>query len=170
MMTKFCMAMVLTGFVLACVDPAIGADPEEGKYYRIKNVRSEKVLTVSDKGKEEGAKIEQVLQAPSLLQQWEFVKVGGYYKIVNRKTGKALNVQSESQEEDAPIIQWDANVDNENLQWSLLKVGDNFKFKARHSGMVMQVKDSGESTVVQFPIRKDNKNQVFELVPIRDKK
>ena len=169
-MTKFCMAMVLSGFVLACVGPARGADPEEGQYYRIKNVRSEKVLSVSDKGKEEGAKIEQVPQAPSLLQQWEFVNVGDYYKIVNRKTGKALNVQSESQEEDAHIIKWDASVDNENLQWSLLKVGDNFKFKVRHSGMVLHMKDKGESTVVQFPLRKDNKNQVFELIPIRDKK
>lgn len=169
-MTKFCMAMVLAGFVLACVGPTMGADPEVGQYYRIKNVRSEKVLSVSDKGKEEGAKIEQVPQAPSMLQQWEFVAAGEYFKIVNRKTGKALNVQSESQEEDAPIIQWDAGVDNENLQWSLLKVGDNFKFKARHSGMVIQVKDNGDATVVQSPLRKDNKNQVFELIPIRDKK
>lgn len=168
-MAKFCMAMIVTGFVLACVVPAMGADPEEGQHYRIKNVGSGEVLSVSGRGKEEGAEIVQVPQAPSELQQWKFVKVGDYYKIVNRRTGKALNVRSESLEEDAPIIQWDASVDNENQQWSLLKVGDHFKFKARHSGMVMQVRNDGEFTVCQSRLRQDNRNQVFELIPTRDR-
>ncbi len=119
-MTKFFVAMVAASCLFAGAGPAVGADPEDGQYYRIKNARTEKVLSVSEKGKEEGATIEEVARSPSLLQQWTFVKVGDYYKIVNRKTGMALNDPERIAGGRRPIIQWDASVDNENQQWSLM--------------------------------------------------
>jgi nitroreductase len=173
-MAKFCVAMFLVGCVLMCAGPSMGADPEEGQYYRIKNVRSKKVLSVSDEGKEEGAPIIQVLPGSKNLQEWKFVKIGDYYKIVNHKTGKALNVQSESKEAGTPIIQWDASADNENQQWSLVKQGDFFAIKARHSGLVMDVgagTKERKASLIQYPLQeKENGNQIFELVPVKNKK
>lgn len=170
-MSRFCLALVLAGWALTFGGRAVGADPEEGQHYRIKNVRSKLLLSVSEKDKEEGAMIVQAPQGANHLQQWKFVKVGDsdYYKIINRKTGMALNVQSESMEEGAPIIQWDASVDNENQQWSLVKKGEFFAIKARHSGMVLDVAEKREFSVVQFPLRKSNDNQIFELVPDKGK-
>nr|WP_309690148.1 RICIN domain-containing protein [Armatimonas sp.] len=172
-MNKFCVAMILTGCVLTCAVPGMGADPEEGEYYRIKNVRSKKVLSVADDGKEKGAPIVQVVPGPSELQQWQFVKVGGYYKIVNRKTGMALNVESESMQEGAPIIQWDARVNKKNQQWSLVKKGDFFAIKVRHSGLVLDVAAGSKErrvSLIQYPLqRNDNGNQIFELVPVKAK-
>lgn len=173
-MTKLCMAMVLASCVLTCAGPGMGADPEDGQYYRIKNIRSKKVLSVSEVGKEEGAPIVQALPGPKNLQEWKFVKIGDYYKIVNRKTGKALNVQSESKEAGAPVIQWDASVDNENQQWSFVKQGDYFAIKARHSGLVLDVAagtKERKASLIQYPLQeKDNENQIFELIPVKNKK
>ena len=123
-MFKFCVAIVLAACVLTCANPALGADPEEGQYYRIKNVQSNKVLSVSGTDMGEGAMIVPALLGFNYRQQWKFVKIGDYYKVVNRETGLALNVQSASKEEGAPIIQWDASIDNENQQWSLVKKGE----------------------------------------------
>lgn len=168
-MTRLCVAMVLAGFVLMGAGRAVGAEPVEGQHYRIKNVKSKMLLSVSDKGKEEGATIVQVPHAANHLQQWKFVKIGDYYKIVNRKTGMALNVQNESTDEGTPIIQWDASADNENQQWSLVEKEGGYAIQARHSGMVLDVAEKREFPVVQFSLRKNNGNQIFELVPDKGK-
>ena len=142
-MNRFVAMAVVAGSILFVAQAAM-AQPEEGQFYRIRNINSKKVLGIEEKGKEEGAKIIQVPSGPGELQQWKFVKFGDYYKIVNRKTGKALNVQNESKEEGTPIIQWDANVDNENQQWQLEKKGGNYVFKVRHSGMVLDVAEGSK--------------------------
>lgn len=168
-MSRFCVAMVLAGFVLTGASRAVGAEPVEGQHYRIKNIKSKLLLAVPDKEAGEGALIVLAAQGPNQLQQWKFVKIGDYYKIVNRKTGMALNVQNESTDEGTAIIQWDASADNENQQWSLVEKEGGYAIEARHSGMVLTVAEKREFPVVQFLPRKNNGNQIFELVPDKGK-
>lgn len=172
-MTRFYATLILASCLLLS---AAQGTPQvvEDQFYRIKNVRSKKVLSVEDKGKLEGAQIVQVVTAGTELQQWKFVKTGDYYKIVNRKTGMALNVQNESRDGGTPIIQWDAKAPNENQQWTLEKKGDNYAIKARHSGLVLDVADGSKdrkAPLVQNPFKEtDNENQLFEFVPVKGKK
>lgn len=173
-MTRFCTTLVLASCLLTCAGRATGADPEEGKYYQIKCVRSMKVLSIENKDTGDGAKVIQVAPAAGPFQQWKFVKTGDYYKIVNRKTGKALNVKGGSKDEGTPVIQWDADDASENQQWSLVKKGEYFAIKARHSGLVLDVADGSKGRkvpLIQYPLQeKDNGNQIFELVVVKDKK
>jgi pyoverdine/dityrosine biosynthesis protein Dit1 len=81
----------------------------------------------------------------------------------------SLNVKSESKKEGAAVIQWDASGDHENQQWSLVKRGNFYKIKARHSEMFLDVAEKRKHPVVQFPARKSNENQLFELVPDKGK-
>ena len=148
-MTKFYVTMVFAGCALMCADGTVGAEPEEGQHYRIKNVHSELILAVSPEDKEEGAQIFQTPHAQNYFQQWKFVKVGDYYQIINRKTGLAMNVKSESKKEGAAVIQWDASGDHENQQWSLVKRGNFYKIKARHSEMFLDVAEKRK----MFPSR-----------------
>lgn len=149
------------------------AQPEEGQYYRIKCVSTKKVLSVEDKGKEEGAAIVQVLPGPKEIQQWKFVKAGDFYKIVNRKTGKALNVANASNEEGAPVIQWDASDPGVNQQWTLEKKDDTYVIKARHSGMVLDVAEEStkrKAALIQYGYKKgQNDNQHFLLEPVKNR-
>ena len=169
-MTRFVTVLVVAGSFLLFARPVAKAQPEEGQYYLIKNVNSKKALSVEAKGKEEGAKIVQVVPGGAELQQWKFVKNGDFYNIINRKTGRALNVQNESKEEGTPIIQWDAKDNNyENQQWSLEKKGKHFVIKARHSGMVLDVAEGSKdrkAPLIQWPFN-EGRNQIFELEPAK---
>jgi Ricin-type beta-trefoil lectin domain-like len=173
-MTRFYATLILASCLLLSAAQGTPTQVVEDQFYRIKNVRSKKVLSVEDKGKLEGAQIIQVVPGPSDLQQWKFVKTGDYYKIVNHKTGMALNVQNESKEGGTPIIQWDAKAPNENQQWTLEKKGDAYAIKARHSGMVIDVaneKKDRKALLIQYPFKEtDNDNQLFEFVPVKGKK
>ena len=172
-MTKCLASCLLT---VACLLSATGGTEAQdpNRYYRIKNVNSKKVLSVDDKGKDEGDRIIQVVPADSDLQQWKFVKSGDYFKIVNRKSGLALNVKDGAKKRGAPVIQWDAKEAGENSEWRLEKKGEHYAIKARHSGMVLDVAQASEerrSSLIQYPFKEsNNENQLFELVLVKDKK
>lgn len=161
-MTRY-VAMVVVAVSFLFVGNFAAAQPEEGVYYRIRNVNSEKFLALGD-GAEDGAQIVQRLQGDNERQQWSFVKVGKYYKIVNRKSGQSLNVHSK--DEEAPII---ASDDGKNQQWSVDKKGDAIIIKSRHSGLVIDVADASKdpkAPVIQYRSHED-RNQVFELEPVK---
>lgn len=168
-MSRFvAMAAVAGAFLFA--SPTVSAQPEEGQYYQIKNVRSKKTLAIDDEGaKVEGAQIVQRIAGPNPRQEWKFEKVGRYYKIINRKSGMALNVQNASKAEGTPIIQWDASDPGENQQWLLEKHGENYVLKARHSGLVLDVSTGTKkrkAELLQYSFQNSG-NQIFALVPVK---
>lgn len=162
-MTRF-VAVVLVATSCLFADRFASAQPEAGVYYRIRNVNSQKMLALDDKGAD-GAQIVQRSPGQNERQQWSFVKVGGHYKIVNRKSGQSLNV--ESTEAETPII---ASDNGKNLQWSLEKKGEAYVIKSRHSGLVIDVANESaerKSPVIQYGYH-EGRNQLFELEAVQD--
>lgn len=141
--------------------------PQEGKFYRIKNVHSKKVLAVEDKALDDGARIVQIIAGPKDHQAWKFVKTDSYYKIVNRRSDKALNVVSGVKDVGADIIQWDVEDDAENQHWSLEKRDGYFIIRARHSGLVLDVANEakGRKSPLVQQFLTGSANQLFELIP-----
>lgn len=169
LLTRFAMPLVIAGSLLLTSKVA-QAQPENGKYYHIQSVNSQKYLGTQGKT-ESGEEILQVtFNKDAEGQQWKFVKMGKYYEITNKKSGKALNVRSGSTEEHAVIIQWDARPKAQNQQWEVTKNGDSYSLIARHSGMAMGIagrsKEPG-AEIVQLKPRKKAKNQMFNLVPAK---
>lgn len=166
-MTRFIAFVAVAGSLLVASQVSL-AQPEPDQWYRIKNVRSNKVLAI---GEDKEAQIVQRLAGPNERQQWKFVPVAKapkHYTIVNRKTGQALNVINESREEGAAIIPWDASVKAQNQQWSLEKSGDHYVIKARHSGMVLDVAEGTKgrkAPLIQYSPQ-NSENQFFLLVPV----
>ncbi len=92
-MTRLSVVIVFAG-LLVLAGAAATPNPEDGKYYKIKNFNSGKFLAVTDDSTEAGAKI---VQADAMkkdeAQHWKLVKAGEHYKLINRKSGKALEVR-----------------------------------------------------------------------------
>ena len=165
-------AMALVAVSLFYAAQVAVAQPVEGQYYRIKNVRSQKVLALA--GATAGVDSAQILQrepGPYEGQHWKFVKVGRFYKIIYRQTGLALNVQNAAMEAGTPIIQWDASDPGRNQQWSIEDKGGSYMLKARHSGLVLDVASGStkrKAPLIQYPAQdSNNENQLFELVPVK---
>lgn len=139
---------------------------EEVQYYRIRNVRSNKVLGIDNGLRvEEGAPVIQLVAGPKERQQWFFVKEGDFYKIINRGSGLALTVGDASMEEGASVLQMDATNTRPNQQWTLQKTDAGYVFTARHSGHVLDVV-SGDTArkarIIQYSFA-DSDNQKFRL-------
>lgn len=152
-------AIVVLAVSFQLAGQLVAAPPNEGAYYKIKNVNSKKALALND-GAEDGAQIIQRSPGQNERQQWSFVRVGKFYRIVNRKSGQALNVQSK--EDGTPVI---ASDNGKNLQWSLEETEGGFIIKSRHSGLVLDVANEAEerkAEVIQYPFH-DGRNQIFEI-------
>ena len=123
-MIRFVAMMVVTLSFLSGGTVA-SEHPEEGVFYRLKNVNSKKVLALGvGAAKSDNTQIVQRSQGQDERQQWKFVAVGKYYRIVNRKTEQELNVRSKD-EDDAVV----ASTDGKNAQWSLEQMGEAFLIK-----------------------------------------
>lgn len=162
MARKFVWVVVAGLFFIGQPSPA---QVEDGVWYRIRNVKSNKVLAV---GEDKDSQVVQRLAGPSDRQQWKFVraaKAPNHFYIVNRKTGLALNVANNTSDEGAPIILWDASVKEQNQQWSLEMSGKNFMLKARHSGMVLDIADEskGRKAAAIQSSAKGSESQVFSI-------
>lgn len=161
-----CIAMAVLTVSLLLSGKFAAAQPEEGVYYRIKNVNSKKMLALGiGAAKVDEAQIVQRARGEDERQQWKFVKVGKYFKIINRKSEQELNVRSK--DEEAPIV---ASTDGKNAQWSLEKEGKAYLIKSRNSGLVVDVADESKdrkAPVIQYR-NHEGRNQLFELEPVTE--
>jgi hypothetical protein len=159
-----CVAMLVVAVSFLCAERFAAAEPEAGKFYRIRNVNSKKMLALDDKGAD-GAQIVQRAPGKNERQHWSFEAVGKHYRIINRKSGQRLNVKST--DEGSPII---ASDDGKNAQWSLEAKGDKYVIRSRHSGMVVDVAEESKerkAPVIQFPFH-EGRNQIFELEAVTE--
>ncbi|MFO0864472.1 MAG: RICIN domain-containing protein [Gemmataceae bacterium] len=167
-MNRRLVAVALFAGLMLAIGQISLAQPEPDQWYRIKNVRSKKVLSIGD---DKEGQIIQRIAGPNEREQWKFVaaeKAPKHFYIINRKTGQALNVINESKEEGAAIIPWDASVKSQNQQWSLEKNGDHYVIKARHSGLVLDVADGTKkrkAPLIQYSPQNSG-NQFFLLEPV----
>jgi hypothetical protein len=161
-MTRF-VAISLFAVSTLLASSLAAAEPEEGKFYRIINVNSNKCLALADGAKKvDEAQIVQRNHGQNERQQWSFVKVGEgrNFRIINREGGQALSVHST--DAGAPVV---ASNSAKNRQWSFEKKGDNYVIKSRHSDLVLDVAD--ESTERKAPLiqakANDGQNQLFKI-------
>lgn len=112
-----------------------------GKYYRVANKGSGKVLGVAAGSVEDGAQIVQWDSDGTNNQKWSCESVpGGYYMLAARHSGKVLNVPEASMADGAGITQWPAVTGAGNEQWQFVPTGDGYyNIVARHSGKVLGV-------------------------------
>jgi hypothetical protein len=168
-------AAVALGGCLLLAGQVGRAQPENGQYYRIRNVNSGKLLVADGDGA--GAKIIQATAARGKRgddsQHWQLVKViGNYYKLVNRTTGLVLEVPNGLRN---PGVQIQQGVDRRarNQLWSLESVGGKtFVIKSLFNGLVLDAEgaERGDGVpIIQwtFNARGDRKNQRWEFLPAR---
>lgn len=166
-MTRF-VALVVVTLIFLSSGMAATVQPEEGVYYRIKNVNSEKFLALGDgAAKKDATQIVQRSTGKDERAQWKFVPVGKYYKIVNRKTEQELSV--DAKDEGEPVL---ARTNGRHAQWSIEKEknGEGFQIKSRHSGLVIDVANESKdrkAPIIQFPTH-EGRNQIFELEVVTD--
>jgi len=159
-------AMIVVTLAYLSAAAVANAQPEEGVYYRIKNVNSKKFLALGD-GAATSDETQIVQRSPAMNEraQWKFVPVGKHYRIVNRKTGQELSVHSKDEGE--PIL---ARTKVKHGQWSVESKDGSYVFKSRHSGLVIDVAEASKdrkAPVIQYPSHEGH-NQLFELEPVKD--
>jgi hypothetical protein len=158
--------LVATACALIAV-PTIARDDTDGKYYKLVQVDSGKVLSIADNSEEATARAVVAPDEPkNQSQQWKLEKDGNYYKLTNRKSGKVLDVNESSGDEDAPIIQWDdKSDDNDNQRWGWVGEGAERRLKSRSSKLVLDVDSEGK--VIQKKADDKSKKQLWKLVEVK---
>ncbi len=120
--------------------------PVAGKYYKIVNQNSGKLLAVSGMSQSDGAQVTQWNDNGTPDHNWQFVDAGGgYYKIVNQYSGKLLAVSGMSQSDGANVTQWNDNGTPDHL-WRLVDAGGGYyKIVNKNSGKLLAVSGMSQS-------------------------
>jgi hypothetical protein len=131
---------------LPFVDPKYVAKPAvqpfNGWVYVVENRKSGRCLSVTDGGRERGAKI---IQGPEVkdagpTEHWRLVQVGDAFLLVNMASGKALQVPGGNRNKGVRLIQWDINDNPPPHQlWDFVPEGQSYRLKVRHSGQSLAV-------------------------------
>ncbi len=157
-------ALSLAGLLFA--QPASAGD---GKYVKLVNADSGKVLAVEGNSTESLARLVAAKDEGHESQQWKLEKDGDYFKLTNRKSGKVMDVEQESADEGASVIQWDEKADgNDNQRWAKVGDGEHVRFKAKHSGHVLDLDQDGKA--VQKKLEEKAKSQQWKIVPVDKEK
>jgi hypothetical protein len=159
------MSRTLPAAVVAAALFAAPAVAQDGKYVKLVNPDTGKVLAVADNSDDAGARVVLAKDDGSEGQQWKLEKDGDYYKVVNRKSGKVLDVFEESTEEGGQIIQWDDKSEGtDNQRWSWVGGGKERRLKSKSSGLVL---DMDDGKAVQRKADDNAKGQLWQVVEVK---
>jgi hypothetical protein len=152
--------VVLAGLLFAQPAPA-----DDGKYVKLVNAESGKVLSVEGDSTESLARLVAAKDERHESQQWKLEKDGDYFKLTNRKSGKVIDVEQESTEEGASVIQWDDKTEgNDNQRWAKVGDGEQIRLKAKHSEQVLDLDQDGKA--IQKKADEKAKSQLWKIVKL----
>lgn len=142
-------------------------------YYKLVNVKSGKVLSVSGGGTANGSRLVQQAGSSNAQEQYWLLPSAetgyapdGYRTIVNAKSGKAAGIYGSSTADGGSAVLWNSTnaVDQ---QWSLQASGGYYKIVNRNSGKVLgtaQGSTADGADVVQWSDN-GNADQLWQLIP-----
>jgi len=160
MSLRILLAVGLAGLLFAKPAPA-----DDGKYVKLVNAETGKVLSVDGNATESLARLVAAKDDGHESQQWKLEKDGDYFKLTNRKSGKVMDVESESTDEGASVIQWDDKSEgNDNQRWAKVGDGEHVRFKAKHSGHVLDLDQDGKA--IQQKADDKAKSQLWKIVTL----
>ena len=165
---KYLVVLIIFLFVTACVTtPAL-----EKRYYKVKNVRSDRYLTVATGGASRNGGLVYVWDwMDSSTQKWELTYIGGgYYKFTVNVSGKVLDANSDRVHQNGCNVQiWDLNGwDNQKWRLKLLDNG-RYKIQVKSSGKCLALTpyDSDNGAALHlWQSKKEDDLQEWELIPL----
>jgi len=125
-------------------------------YCTITSKRTNKVIEVPGRNKNNGAVLQQWDYAGSDNQKWSFQKVDDtYYKIVNKAMGKVADVTDAATSNGTRVHQWDY-VGKDNQLWSLKDCGDGYyEIVSKQSGKCLDIVGISSNNGAQIQIWSD---------------
>lgn len=154
--------------------PINGGSPttiQSGKYYKVINRRSGKVLDIFEGSKDEGAAVVQWDDSDVPNQQW-LVTYGsaGFFNLRNRNSDMYLGIDNSSDDEGAAIVQLPYRKGASNQYWKAEALGGKYyKIVSLASGKVLAVRDKSTdngTTIVQQGYNGED-NQQWEFVEVK---
>lgn len=111
-----------------------------GRYYKIVNKNSGKILDIGGARKDNGGMAMQMQNTGSPSNQWQFIPAAdGYYKIINKNSGKVLAVSLSSRSNGGNAIQWE-DQGQADIFWRLIPAGDGYyKIENRNSKLFLAI-------------------------------
>lgn len=164
------LSLLATCWTVAADDVAASkpAGKTEGKYVKLINVGSGKVLAVEGDSEDDETPAIVAKNSDNAPRQWKLEKDGDYLKLVNRKSGKVLDVSGESQDEDGAIIQYSDKTDGadstDNQRWQWQGDGPQRRLTSKSSQLVLDVNEQGY--VVQRKSDAKSKTQLWRIVDV----
>lgn len=111
-----------------------------GRYYKIVNRNSGKVLDIAGARKDNGGMAMQWQNSDSPSALWQVIPAGnGYYKIINQNSGKTLAVSMSSKSNGGNAIQWE-DKGQADIFWRFIPADNGYyKIENRNSGLVLAI-------------------------------
>jgi hypothetical protein len=119
--------------------------PATGKYYRLINKNSNKVLNVAGASKDNGANVIQYTKNGSAAnEEWLLEDAGnGSYYLTSKNSNKVLNVAGGGSADGANVIQYQKG-NEDNSKWTLQDAGNGYFYVVgKQSGKVLAGKAEG---------------------------
>jgi hypothetical protein len=131
-----------------------------GRYYKLINKNSGKVLDIGGGRKDNGGMAMQWADSSGESTFWQLVSAGnGYYKIVNKNSGKFLAISSGSKNNGGNAIQW-SDQGQSDIYWQFIPAGDGYyKIVNKNSGKVLAI-SSGSKKNGAYAIQWSDQGQL----------